>query len=210
MGLDLDSRDDGLHIAPVVEQRSQAGPALLAHAVSLVNDGDPAADHGGHQRRRDVSQTVFPGDHGRNQQVFGARVHGGLQNIDVASHALTGGIGEGSLADTRFAQKPRIHRQILFVYHHPRGQQLPHELVLSNPLHRQLIGMCQMQGYPLDVDRHTLFPIIGFSGLTCSTSIARTGPGCPDGVALGSHFSHRFGVSRARRVSAGKGMSDPG
>ena len=85
--LDLDAGDDGLHVAAVIEQRRQAGPALLAHAVAFVEDGDAAADHGGDQRGSDIAQAAFALDHGRDQQVFRARIHGGLQDVDLAPHA---------------------------------------------------------------------------------------------------------------------------
>src|SRR6516165_10375849 len=48
IGLDLDASDNRLDISPIVEQRRQARPALLAHTVAFVQDGDAAADHGGH------------------------------------------------------------------------------------------------------------------------------------------------------------------
>ena len=161
MGLDLDAGHDGLHIAAVVEQRRQAGPALLAHAVALVQDGDAAAEHGGDQRRRHVAQAARALDHRRDQQIFRARVHGRLQDVDIAPHALAGGVGQRGLADARFAQQPRIHGQVLFVHHHPSGQQLPHQLVLPDPLDGQFVGMGQVQGDAFDLDRHRLTFIIG-------------------------------------------------
>ncbi len=59
MRLDLDAGDDGFHVAAVVEQRREAGPALLAHAVAFVENRDAAADHGGHQRRSHVAQAAL-------------------------------------------------------------------------------------------------------------------------------------------------------
>ena len=175
--LDFDAGHDGFHVAAVVEQRRQACPALLAHAVALVEDGDAAADHGGDQRRGDVAQASLAGDHRGDQQIFGAGIEGGLEDVDVASHAPAGGVGEGGLADTRLAQQPRIHGQVLLVHHHPRGQQLAHQFVLSHPLHCKLVGVRQVQGYPLDLDRHRLSPIIGYSAGSCPSSIARSAAG---------------------------------
>ena len=84
-----------------------------------------------------------------------------MQDVDIAPHALAGGVGEGGLADARFAQQARIHGQVLFVHHHPRGQQLPHELVLPDPLDGDFIGMGQVQGDAFDLDGHRLPFIIG-------------------------------------------------
>ena len=154
MRLDLDAGDDGFHVAAVVEQRREAGPALLAHAVAFVENGDAAADHGRHQRRRHVAQAALAFDHRRDQQVFGARVHGGLQDVDIAAHAPAGGIGQGGLADARLAQQPRIHGQVLLVHHHPGGQQLAHQLFLAHPLDSQFVGMGEVQSYAFDLDCH--------------------------------------------------------
>ena len=53
---DLDAGDDAFHIAAVIEQRRQAGPALFAHAVAFVENRDAAQDHGADQRRSHVAQ----------------------------------------------------------------------------------------------------------------------------------------------------------
>ena len=59
MGLDLDAGHDGFDIAAVIQQRREAGPALLAHPIAFVEDGDAAAKHGGHQRRGHVAQAAL-------------------------------------------------------------------------------------------------------------------------------------------------------
>src|ERR1035437_8016079 len=51
VGFDLDAGDDGFHVAPVIQQRGEAGPALFAHPIALVDDGDAAFDHGGDEGR---------------------------------------------------------------------------------------------------------------------------------------------------------------
>jgi hypothetical protein len=149
---------------------SQTGPALLAHAVALVDDGDAAADHGGDEGRRHVAQVAAAFDHGGDQQIFGAGIHGGLQNVDVAAHAASGGIGEGGFADTRLAEEARVHGEVLFVDHHPGGQQLPHQFVLPDPLDGKFVRVGQVQGNAFNLDGHGL-PLImrhgglGFSGI---------------------------------------------
>ncbi|SPF55901.1 hypothetical protein SBA4_7550003 [Candidatus Sulfopaludibacter sp. SbA4] len=154
MGLDLDAGDDGFHVAPVIQQGRQAGPALLAHAVAFVHDGDAPADHGGDQRRRHVAQAAFALDHGSNQQILRTRVQGGLQDVDIAPHALAGGVGERGLAHAGLAEQAGVHGQILIVHDHPGGQQLPHEFVLSHPLDRQFVRVGKVQGYAFDLDGH--------------------------------------------------------
>ncbi len=157
MRLDFDAGHDGFHIAAVVEQRRQAGPAFFAHAVSFIEDGDAAANHGGDQRRGDVAKAAGALDHRGDQQVFGTRVHGGLQDVDLAPHTLARGVGESGLADAGLAEQARAHRQVLFVNHHPRRQQVAHQLALPHPLGSQFIGMGQVEGDAFDFNRHVLF-----------------------------------------------------
>jgi hypothetical protein len=47
IGVDLDPSDDRLDVAATIEERREAGPALLAHAVAFVEHADAAGDHGG-------------------------------------------------------------------------------------------------------------------------------------------------------------------
>ena len=154
MRLDLDAGHDGFHVAAVIEQRRQAGPALLAHAVAFVENGDAAADHGGHQRRSHIAQLALAFDDRRDQQIFRARIHGGLQDVDVAPHALGGGVGQRGLAHAGLAQQARIHGQILLVHHQPGGQQLAHEFFLAHPADGQFVGMRQVQSDAFDLDSH--------------------------------------------------------
>ena len=71
MRLDLDSGDDGFDVAAIVEQRREARPAFLAHAVAFIENDDAAAQHGGHQRRGDIAQLRFALDHGRDSRSSG-------------------------------------------------------------------------------------------------------------------------------------------
>jgi hypothetical protein len=159
MRLDFNSRHDGFHIAPVIEQRREAGPAFLAHAVAFVDDGDAAGDHRCHQRRRYVTQVSRAFDHGCDQQVLRACVHGRLQNVHIPAHAFRRRVGQRGLTDPRLAEQPRIHGQVPLVQDHPRGQELPHQFLLTDPAHGQLVGMRQVQGHAFDVDSHN-FPRI--------------------------------------------------
>ena len=154
MRLDLDSGDDGFHITAVIEQRSEARPALLAHAVAFVEDHDAAAQHRGHQRRSDVAQPRFALDHRRDQQILGPRIDRGLHDVDFAIQAFGGRIGQRGFADARLAQQARIHRQILRIDHQPGRQQLAHHFFLPHPGNRQLVGVGQMQRNAFDLNDH--------------------------------------------------------
>ena len=157
MGLDLDAGHDGLDVAAGVEQRRQAGPALLAHAVAFVEDHHAAADHGRHQRRGHVAQLARAFDDRRDQQVLGARVHGGLHDVDLAAEALGGGVGQGGLPDARLAHQARVHRQIPRIDHQPGRQQLPQRFFLPDPAHGQLIRVRQVQRDAFDLHGHSYY-----------------------------------------------------
>jgi ribosomal protein S18 acetylase RimI-like enzyme len=103
-----------------------------------------------------IPQAAFALDHRRHQQVFGTGVEGGLEDVGFAPHAPRRGVGQGGLADAGLAQEPRVHRQVLFVDHHPGRQQLPHQLVLPHPLDGEFVRMGEVQGNAIDLDRHIL------------------------------------------------------
>ena len=126
MGFDLDPRDDAFHVAPVIEQRREACPALLAHTVAFIEDHNTAHDHRADERRCDVAKAAFALDDRRDQQIFRSRIHGRLHDEDVTTHPLRCGIGQRGLADAGFADQPRIHRNVELRDDHPGGQQLPH------------------------------------------------------------------------------------
>ena len=151
MRLDLDAGDDRLHVAAGIEQRSQARPALLAHAVAFVENRDAAANHRGDQGRRDVAQLPFAFDHRRDEQILGPRVHCRLENVDIAAQPLPGRISQRGLTDARLAEQARIHRQVLRVDHHPGGEQLPHHLFLPHPADGQLVRVREMQSYAFNL-----------------------------------------------------------
>jgi hypothetical protein len=78
------------------------------------------------------------------------------EDINLAAHASARGVGQSGFADSGLAQQARIHGQVLIVYHHPCGQQMPHQLFLPDPLDRQLVGMGEVQGDAFDLNRHRL------------------------------------------------------
>ena len=156
MRFDLDARHDAFHVAAIIEQRREAGPALLAHAIAFVQNHDAAQDHGAHQRRRHIAQTARAFDYRRDQQIFRARIQRRLHDEDVAPHALGRRISQRRFADARLADQPRIHRHIVLGHDHPRGQQLPHEFFLPDPADRQFIGMGEVKTYSFNLNCHEI------------------------------------------------------
>ena len=54
----------------------------------------------------------------------------------------------------RLANQARTHRNIRLCYHHPRRQQLAHELFLSHPADRKFIGMREVEDDAVDFNLH--------------------------------------------------------
>jgi hypothetical protein len=149
------------NVSPVVEERRQTGPTLLAHAIAFVQNHDAAQNHGAHQRRCHVAQTARAFDYRRNEKIFRTRVQCGLHDEHVAAHPLPRRIRQGRLPHARFADQPGAHRDILFGYDHPGGQQMPHQLFLPDPTDGQFIGMGEVKGNSFDLDCHGLFNCSG-------------------------------------------------
>src|SRR5260370_535638 len=82
----------------------------------------------------------------RDSQIFGARVHGRLEDVGLASHALGSGIGQRRFADAGLAKQTRMHGKVLLVEDHPCGKKLAHQLFLADPAHGQVVRVRQVQG----------------------------------------------------------------
>ena len=91
---------------------------------------------------------------GGDEQVFRARVERGLEDIDFAAHAPAGGVGERGFAHAGLAEKARIHGQVLLIHHHPGGQQLPHQLLLPDPLYGEFVRVGEVKRDAFDFHGH--------------------------------------------------------
>src|SRR5579862_2013025 len=147
MGFDLDAGDDAFDIAPVIQQGRERCPAFFTHAVTFVENGDAAPDHGGDEGGSHVAQTPFPFNDRGDEKIFGAGIERSLHDVDVATHAACGGISQGGFTHARLADQARAHRQIGFVDYQPGGKELPHQFFLTDPVNGQVIGMSEVEGY---------------------------------------------------------------
>ena len=125
--LDLDSRDDRFHVAPRVEQGSQGSPALLAHAVALVENANASAQHGRRQRRSMVADHLTGADDRSHQEVLGAGIHRALKDVNLVAELLGHGVGQGRLAHAGLTQDAGRQGYLLrraFARHQPAGAKL--------------------------------------------------------------------------------------
>lgn len=68
-----------------------------------------------------------------DQVALGLKVAIYSPQSSSTSKELSGRRGERGFADSRLAEKPWIHRQVLRIDYEPRGEELPHSLFLANP-----------------------------------------------------------------------------
>ena len=130
---DGDPRDDRFDVAPMIEQRGEAGPRLLVHAVALVEDADPAADHGGHEGRGVIVDLAALAQDRRDEQIFGPRVGRALVDEERLRAFAGRRHRQGRLADAGRADDPRGEREVLRIDDQPAGEDLLQDLPLPDP-----------------------------------------------------------------------------
>ena len=99
-----------------------------------------------------VLNRAFRPDDRRDDEVLGARVHRGLEDVRRATDGASRGVGQRRLADAGLADEPRIHGHVGRVDHHPRRLELQEELGTPYPLERQIVRLGELDLDVVDGD----------------------------------------------------------
>ncbi len=153
-----DPRDDALDVAPLIEQRRQRGPALLVHAVALVEDAHPAAHHRRDQRRGVIGDLAVVGENRRDDEVLGARVGGALIDVQILVPVARRSHAQRRLADPGHTLDARHQRQVGVVDDEPTRQQLPQNLFLPDPLADRRIRTAEHEAHAVHFGPASLRP----------------------------------------------------
>ncbi|TXT35193.1 MAG: hypothetical protein FD138_1473 [Planctomycetota bacterium] len=118
----------------MIEQRREAGPRLLVHAVSLIENADASCEHRRDERRSVVDDLAALGQHRRHEQIFRSRVRRALVDVKRLLPDTRPSDGQRRLADPRSSDQPGSQRQIDIIDQQPTRQQLLEHFPLPDPL----------------------------------------------------------------------------